>query len=151
MGRARVGNVLRSGRAALIAGGTYLLVVSLLPLVDLMRLGDAGVVGSRIAPYRNAILWDFLMLSLIPAIVLVVAGSRIGRRPGPEIAADHLLRVSASVVSVYLLAGSLVSIADPSATATAIITSAAATCAALVGLVALVGWSRPATPADVPA
>jgi hypothetical protein len=151
MERARTGaRTLPSlGRAALIAGGTYLFVASFLPLLHLVRSVGPEHQAWPLAPGRNAMLFDFLMLAAFPAAVLVIAGWRLDR--GAATRADGLLRLAASVVSVYLLAGSLVSSADPESTAIAVAMNVAVACAALAGLVALARRSGKPVPLDAPA
>lgn len=95
-------------RLALLAQGVYLLVISTVPFVRLLRAPD-GVVD------RNLLVLQYTLWSVVPAVALLVAGW-MTRRPLEPLALGAL-RGGAMLSTAYLGLGRVLSLADPSTSA----------------------------------
>ena len=94
-----------AARLALVAQGLYILVISTIPFVRLLRLGAAE---------HQPLVLQFVLWSVIPAVALLVAGSEIGR--GLEPIAQRVLRGSGLAATAYLALGCVLVLIDPSTT-----------------------------------
>jgi hypothetical protein len=94
-------------RLALLAQGVYILVISTVPFRRLWTAPEAVVDHDRLV-------LQFVLWSVVPAITLLVAGWAVGQRLQPL--AQRALRGAATVATVYLALGCVISLADPSTT-----------------------------------
>ncbi len=133
-------------RIALLGLAAYVLVISTVPFVRLLRSTEPAARALSVVLDRDRLVFDFVMWSVIPAIVLLLAGWRLGRSPG---GVDRLLRVTASVMSGYVLLGSLAILADASTSAAGVAIAIAVAGAAAGALIGLARWS-PARPRWTP-
>jgi len=113
-------------RLAFLAQGGYLLVISTVPFLRLLR---AGIVD------RDLLILQYTLWSVVPAVALLVAAWAIGRPLEPI--SVRALRGSTTMATGYLALGCLISLADPSTSPTGIATALAVLTTIAVGAVGL--------------